>query len=104
MRDVERLPLLARGDGQQQEGGPEEGQVEQHLAPGSEQAGAQVRVSVAPDEQHLEEQHARRPHRRAAAEPGQDEAGDERLHQEEEECAGGGGEREGEPGHERRGP
>jgi hypothetical protein len=42
-------------------------------------------VGVAREEQYLKAEHAGRPHRRAAAEPGQDETGEERLDEEEEE-------------------
>jgi hypothetical protein len=45
----------------------------------------QVRVRVPREQQRLEEQHARGPDRGAAAEPRQDQARDQRLHQEQQE-------------------
>ena len=50
-------------------------------------AGDPVGVGVARQQRDLEEHHADRPHRRRAAEPGQDLLGDQRLHQEQQEGA-----------------
>src|SRR5262252_8765648 len=50
-----------------------------------ELAGQQMRVGVAGEQHHLEEQHAGGPYRGAAAEPRQDQARDQRLHQEQQE-------------------
>src|SRR5437867_10977912 len=50
-------------------------------------------MRVSPEQQHLEEQHARGPHRRCAPEPGQDVLRDERLHRKEQEGREEGGEK-----------
>src|SRR5262245_17657745 len=54
-----------------------------------------MRISVAREQQNLEEEQARGPDRRAAAEPRQDEFPNERLHLEKQEGAGEDGEGEG---------
>ena len=53
-----------------------------------------VRVGVAAEQRHLEEEHATGPDRGRSAEPRQDQLGDERLHLEEQKRAeqNGGGE------------
>ena len=80
------LPGGARGERQRRRGEGEERNVD--VAPGRDaQAHVGVRIDVAGEQQHLEKEHADRPHRRAAAEPGQDDLGDERLHLEEQEGA-----------------
>ena len=76
----------------------EQSQVEPHLAARGEARGARVCVGVARQERALEEEHARRPHRGRAAEPGQRVPAHQRLDTEEQEGAGEEG--EGVAGHE----
>lgn len=61
--------------------------MEPHLGSAGKEADAGVRVGVAGKEEALEEEHAGRPDRRRAAEPGQNELPDDRLDLEEEKCA-----------------
>ncbi len=77
-----RLPALGRCDRQAGHGGRQQDRMHDRLAPSPQLRVERVRIGVAAKQQHLEEQHAGRPHRRAAAEPGQDQPRDERLHQE----------------------
>jgi hypothetical protein len=88
-----RLPAVRRRDrrrpgrdpGDQQGGAQRErGDVHDALA-GRVAAAEQVGIAVAGQEQHLEEQHAGRPHRRDAAEPGEDLLAQDELHLEEQE-------------------
>src|SRR5262245_45806887 len=44
-----------------------------------------MRVGIAGEQHHLEKEHARGPHRGAAAEPRQDQARDQRLHEKQQE-------------------
>ena len=83
-----RFPGIIRRDGQQGQGGGQQHQVHDGLRARLEPARGEVRVGVAAQQQHLEEQHAGRPDARPAAEPGQDVLADERLHLEEQECPG----------------
>jgi hypothetical protein len=80
-----RLPRLRGRDRQRGRGGGEQRDVQDRLRPWREPRVGPMRVGVAREQQRLEEQHAGRPHRRAAAEPRQDQARDERLHQEQQE-------------------
>ena len=61
--------------------------MEPHLGRAGKEADAGVRVGVAGKEEALEEEHAGRPDRRRAAEPGQNELPDDRLDLEEEKRA-----------------
>ena len=61
-------------------------EVQARLADEREPPG-DVRVGVAREQRHLEEQQARAPHGRPAAEPRQDEPGRHRLDEEQEERA-----------------
>jgi hypothetical protein len=80
-----RLPRLPGRDRQRGRGGGEQRDVQDRLRPWREARVGPMRVGVAREQQRLEEQHAGGPHRRAAAEPRQDQARDERLHQEQQE-------------------
>ena len=53
--------------------------MQQGLGLGLEAGGREVRVGIAAQQQRLEKQHAGGPNVRAAAEPRQDELGDQRL-------------------------
>ncbi len=80
------LPGGARGERQRRRGDGEQRDV--NVAPRRDpQTDIGVRIHVAREQQQLEEQHADRPYRRAAAEPRKDDLGDERLHLKEQEGA-----------------
>ena len=87
LRVADGFPVFAGRDGQETDREDEQGEVQEHLLARTEPSDAAVGVGVAREEHHLEEQHARRPHGRSAAEPRQDEARDERLDEEEQERA-----------------
>jgi hypothetical protein len=61
--------------------------VQEHLATDAEQCRARVGVGVAAEESGLEEDHARAPHGRRAAEERQDHLAHHRLHDEEQRGA-----------------
>jgi hypothetical protein len=84
---VGRLERLPRRDGQQAERGADQDQVDDDPNPRPQDALAEVGVCVAAEEHGLEEQHARGPHRRPAAEPRQHRLADQRLDLEEQEGA-----------------
>ncbi len=80
------LPGGACGERQRRRGEGEKRDV--NVAPRRDpQADVGVRIDVAGEQQHLEKEHADRPHGGAAAEPGEDHLGDERLHLEEHKGA-----------------
>ncbi len=78
------LPALGRHDRQRRQRGDEQDGVHDRLAPAAELA-ERMRVRISGEQHNLEEEHAGRPHRGAAAEPRQDQARDQRLHQEQQE-------------------
>src|SRR5262249_37251965 len=81
-----RLPRFRRRDRQQRHRREEKDDVDDGFSfLEKRNFSEQVRVGVSREEQHLEEQHAGGPHRGAAAEPRQDQARDQRLHQEQQE-------------------
>ncbi len=80
------LPDGARGERQRRGRRNKEREVDE--APRAEaQPDVSVRIHVAREQQYLEKQHADRPHGGGAAEPRQDDLGDERLHLEQQESA-----------------
>ena len=95
---VSRLPLVAWRDWQQRHCERQEAEVRDDLTPRRQAADAEVRVGVAAEEEHLKEEHARRPDRGAAAEPREDEARNQRLDEEEQAGSPEDGQAEGEHG------
>ena len=72
-------------DGQAGEARGQKGEVHPGLAPRREPRANEVRVGVAGEQRDLEEDQARGPHRRGAAEPRQDLLGDDGLDKEQQE-------------------
>ncbi len=85
-----------RGEGERQRGQRqrEHHQVHQRLAPWRQPARRHVRVEVAGEQQHLEEERAGAPDRRAAAVRREQESRDHRLHREQQSSPHEGGGRE----------
>ena len=68
------------------------------LTAGGQAANAEVGVGVPAEEQHLEKEHAGRPDGGAAAKPGQDEARNQRLDEEQQAGSPEDGQAKGEHG------
>ena len=81
------FPVGTGADRQQHQAKQQQAAVEQALAVRREVADDPVRVEIAEQQGHLEEQHAGRPYRSRAAEPRQDHLADQRLDLEEQEGA-----------------
>ena len=87
---VLRGPRGRRRDRQRQDRQAQQREMQARL-PDETQPPREMRVGVAGEQRHLEEQQAAAPHRRSAAEPRQDEPGRHRLHEEQQkraECDG----------------
>ena len=78
------LGLGAAHGGSEGEGGDEEDDVEDGLGAGLQVAADGVGVGIAAKEEQLEKQHARRPHRRSSAEPGQQHLAHQQLQHEQQ--------------------
>ena len=84
---------LTRDNRQRRAGRAKSTKVQHSLAPRAQPACRQMRVGVAPEEQHLEKQHAGGPHAGHAAEPRENEFPDQRLHLKQQKGAQKNGQR-----------
>jgi len=88
MGDDELSELRKRRMAQlQQQAGDQQADMQEALAARRQEAHDPVRIEIAQQQEHLEEQHAGGPHRGRAAEPGQDHLADDGLHLEQQEGA-----------------
>jgi hypothetical protein len=79
-----RLPALVGRDRQQRERRRKQHRVNRGPRPRRKARLRCMGVGISGEQHGLKEKHAGGPHRRRAAEPGQDQPGDQRLHQEQQ--------------------
>ena len=88
LNNIRTLPERRLGrDRQKQQRNQQDGDVDAAAGRPREACADEVSISVTAEQDDLEEQHAGRPDRRTAAEPWQDDLGDERLNLKEQESA-----------------